>query len=512
MDLFQQLAANFSLEGYFPLLAEVGVILTLMTALAAWKYIKNNKFWYYLLTLIYLISTIIIILTNDWFFFLFSWELVTLATTFMLAWSDWKLVRQYFVIQFSGSSILLFAALAANGLGYTDITVIESLPLQFLLIMGIGMKSGLFLFHFWLPPIHSEAPSPVSAVLSGWVVKLGYIFLLKIIPMESGNTFLFLLGMAMVAYAGWQALVSADFKIMLAYSTVSQLGFIALAIGTGGEYTYLGAVLYIIAHGFAKTTLFISTGIWQKEFDSRIIYDYKDALARRPFTSIATITALLSLGGLVFTAGYKSKYLIKSAQNPGLLSTIVFFVFGLLSFLYAARVIYWIFIDDQDYSNFFNDLKKRRNNYPIFSTDLLALLIGVLGIASVSIWPEMPGQILESLVAKDFHILSGIRDTVLFLLLTAYIFKNNQFFKVKARDNLSLENYFQQTLNFIYGMSRKSIKLDTEKIFETFFIEAIFAASRTLRKFIYQDFTVQLLWIPIFLTLLLFWQQIYAYF
>ncbi len=512
MDLFQQLAANFSLEGYFPLLAEVGVILTLMTALAAWKYIKNNKFWYYMLTLLYLVSTLIIILTNDWFFFLFSWELVTLATTFMLAWSDWKLVRQYFVIQFSGSSILLFAALAANGLGYTDITVIESLPLQFLLIMGIAMKSGLFLFHFWLPPIHSEAPSPVSAVLSGWVVKLGYIFLLKIIPMESGNTFLFLLGMAMVAYAGWQALVSADFKIMLAYSTVSQLGFIAIAIGTGGEYAYLGAVLYIIAHGFAKTTLFISTGIWQKEFDSRIIYDYKDALVRRPFTSIATITALLSLGGLVFTAGYKSKYLIKSAQNPGLLSTAVFFVFGLLSFLYAARVIYWIFINEQDYSDFFNDLKKRRNNYPIFSTDLLALLIGVLGIISVSIWPEMPGQILESLAVKDFHNLSGIRDTVLFILLSAYIFNNNQFFKVAARENLSLENYFQQTLSFIYGMSRKSIKLDTEKIFETFFIEAIFAASRSLRKFVYQDFTVQLLWIPIFLTLLLFWQQIYMYF
>jgi NADH-quinone oxidoreductase subunit M len=190
----------------------------------------------------------------------------------------------------------------------------------------------------------------------------------------------------------------------------------------------------------------------------------------------------------------------------------VFFVFGLLSFLYAARVIYWIFINNQDYSAFFEDLKKRKNNYPIFSTDILALLIGILGIISVSLWPEMPGQILESLAVKDFHNLSGIRDTVLFILLSAYIFNNNQFFKVKARENLSLENYFQQMLSFIYGMSRKSIKLDTEKIFETFFIEAIFSASSTLRKFIYQDFTVQLLWIPIFLTLLLFWQQIYTYF
>ena len=512
MNILETISSNFIFEGYFPLLAEVGVILTLMTALAAWKYIKENKFWYYTLTFLYLLSTLIVILTNDWFFFLFAWELVTLATTFMLAWSDWKLVRQYFVIQFSGSSILLFAALAANGLGYTDIGVIDSAVIQFLLIMGIGMKSGLFIFHFWLPPIHSEAPAPVSAVLSGWVVKLGYIFLLKVIPIETGNTFLFLLGLAMVVYAGWQALNSADLKIMLAYSTVSQLGFIALAIGTGGKYAFLGAVLHIIAHGFAKTTLFISSGIMQKEYSSRIIYDYKDAVVRRPVTSFAVLTSLLSLGGIVFTAGYKSKYLIKSAQTGGFLSTAVFFLFGLLSFLYAARVIYWLFIADENYKKFFSSLKEKSNQYPIYSTDVLALLIGILGIIGVSFWPEMPGNILASLADKDFHILSGIRDSIIFLLLGGYIFKKNLYFKVPAREDLSLENYLQQTLNLVYSASQKSIKLDTERIFETFFIETLFEGSKRLRQFVYQDFTMQLLWIPIFLTLLLFWQQIYNYF
>ncbi|MFN2340287.1 MAG: complex I subunit 5 family protein [Halanaerobium sp.] len=510
--IWQQFLSSFQFDSYFPLLAEVGVILTLMTALAAWNYIKENKLWYYVLTLVYLLSTLVVILTNDWFFFLFAWEMVTLATTFMLAWSDWKLVRQYFVIQFSGSSILLFGALAANAFGYAKIGVINSVPLQFLLIMGIGMKSGLFLFHFWLPPIHSEAPAPVSAVLSGWVVKLGYIFLLKIIPMETGNTFLFLIGLAMIVYAGWQALRSADLKIMLAYSTVSQLGFIALAIGTGGQYAFYGAVLHIIAHGFAKTTLFISSGIWQKEYGSRIIYDFKDAISRRPITSAATILSFASLGAVVFTAGYNSKYLIKSAQTAGLLSTVVFFLLGFLSFLYAGRVLYWVFIKDQDYSSFFADLKQGFNHYQIYSQDILALLTGMLGIIVVGFWPEMPGDILAALLEKDFHLLSGFRDTVIYLAFSAYLFYNNNGFKVEPRGNLSLENYLQLFLNFIYGLSRRSVKFDTEKIFETFFYNAIFNASKKLHDFVYQDFTMQLLWIPVFLTVLLLWQQIYSYF
>jgi NADH-quinone oxidoreductase subunit M len=509
--IWQQFLASFQFDSFFPLLAEVGVILTLMTALAAWNYIKENKLWYYVLTVVYLLSALVAILTTDWFFFLFAWELVTLATTFMLAWSDWKLVRQYFVIQFSGSSILLFGALAANAFGYSQIGVIDSVPLQFILILGIGMKSGLFLFHFWLPPIHSEAPAPVSAILSGWVVKLGYIFLLKIIPMETGNTFLFLLGLAMIVYAGWQALRSADLKIMLAYSTVSQLGFIALAIGTGGKYAFYGAVLHIIAHGFAKTTLFISSGIWQKEYGTRIIYDFEDVLARRPVAALATILSFSSLGAVVFTAGYNSKYLIKSAQTPGLLATLVFFLLGLLSFLYAARVVYWLFIKDQDYSNFFVDLKQGFNHYHIYTADILALITGMLGIIVVGFWPEMPGNVLGTLAEKDFHLLNGLRDTLTYLALAAYLFINNNAFKIEARANLSLENYLQVFLNFVYGLSRKSVKFDTEKIFETFFYNAIFNASKRIHDFVYQDFTLQLLWIPIFMTVLLLWQQIYSY-
>lgn len=130
----------------------------------------------------------------------------------------------------------------------------------------------------------------------------------------------------------------------------------------------------------------------------------------------------------------------------------------------------------------------------------------------MGIWPEMPGEVLASLVQKDFHLLSGLRDSLLYLAFAAYLFQNNNGFWVSARANISLEVYLQVFLNFIYGLSRKSIKLDTEKIFETFFYNAIFNAASKLHAFIYQDFTLQLMWIPIFLTIILFWDKIYNYF
>jgi NADH-quinone oxidoreductase subunit M len=510
--LWQQFSASFIWQSYFPLLAGVGIILTLMTSLAAWKYFARNRVFYYLLTLLYLLSSTIVILTNNWFLFLFGWELVTLTTALMLAWSSWRLVRQYFIIQFFGSSILLLAALTAISFGYNKIGIINSNWLQLLLILGVAMKSGLFLFHFWLPPIHAEAPAPVSAILSGWVVKLGYIFLLKIIPITTGNKFLYLLGLLMIIYAGWQAFRSADLKIMLAYSTISQLGLIALAIGTGGRYAFAGAVLQIIGHGFAKTTLFISSGIWQQEYGSRIIYDFKNAVFRRPLTSAATLLSFLSLSGLVFTAGYNSKYLIKSAQIGDNFAGLLFFGLGLLSFLYSFRIIYWFFIKNQNYHNFKKNLLFKNNNYSYYFSDLAALLVGSLVLIIAAFWPEMPGDSLAFLAAKDFHLLIGLRDNLIYLVIVGYLLISQTGFIVQPRTQLSLENYLQSFLNFSYSISRKSIIFDTERIFESFFYRAIYNSAHKLYKFVYQDFTMQLLWIPIFLTIILFWQQLYALF
>ncbi|RCW88554.1 NADH-quinone oxidoreductase subunit M [Halanaerobium sp. DL-01] len=510
--LVEQFLNSIIWESYFPLLAGTGVILTLMTALAAWHYIKTKKMWYYIITAVYILSFLTVILTDNWFFFLFGWELVTLTTTFLLAWSSWKLVKQYFVIQFAGSSILLFAVLTANAAGYAKIGVIDSFWLQFLLIMGVGMKSGLFGFHFWLPPIHSEAPAPVSAILSGWVVKLGYIFLLKIIPIETGNPILFFLGFTMIVYAGWKAFRSSDLKVMLAYSTVSQLGFIALAVGIGGKYGFLGAVLHIIAHGFAKTSLFIASGIWQKEFGSRVFYDFKDAVLRRPVSGIVTILGFSSLSGVIFTAGYNSKYLIKSAHSSGFLNYIIFFLLGLLTFFYAGRTVYWIFFNKNNGEYSSESLLKDISSYPIYKTDLAALLIGGIALIVVGLFPEIPGSLIPQLADKDFHILSGIRDTIIYLAVVIFVLKRKSGFVFEVREDLSLEKYLQSFLNFVYKIGKKSIKFDTEKIFEIFFYNAIFNGARKLYNFIYQDFSIQILWIPIFLTVLLLWNQIYSFF
>lgn len=176
------------------------------------------------------------------------------------------------------------------------------------------------------------------------------------------------------------------------------------------------------------------------------------------------------------------------------------------------RILYWIFVVDEDYSHFTEKLKKAINSYQIHSTDILAILFGTLGVLVVAFWPEMPGDMLGYLVDYDFNIMAGIRDSLLYLLIVVYLLHNNVGFKVKVRENLSLERYLSSALDFIFSMSRKDAKFDTDKIFETVFYNTIFNTSKKIHDFFYQDLTLQLLWIPVFLSILLLWQQIYRYF
>ena len=149
----------------------------------------------------------------------------------MLLWGGNKIARIYLIIQFIGSNFLLYIVLMIMNAGYTTIGPIDDFNLQLLLIIGVGVKSAIIGLHFWLPIVHSRAPSPVSALLSGWVVKLGFILLLKTVL--TGNIALFYIGLAMVIYAGIKAILATDYKVMLAFSTISQLGFIAIGIGSG---------------------------------------------------------------------------------------------------------------------------------------------------------------------------------------------------------------------------------------------------------------------------------------
>jgi proton-translocating NADH-quinone oxidoreductase chain N len=188
------------------------------------------------------------------------------------------------------------------------------LAMAFLLI-GFGTKAGVIPFHPWLPDAHAEAPSPVSVLLSGIVIKVGAYALIRLtVPFFAAlpalQTVLMLMGVVTMLVG--IALVAAqdDLKRLLAYSSVSQIGYIMLGLGIGTYLGFFGALYHIINHALAKSALFLGAGAVEQATGSRAISKLGGLARAMPITAGCFIAACLALGGAPGLNGFMSKLTI----------------------------------------------------------------------------------------------------------------------------------------------------------------------------------------------------------
>ncbi|MFK8249867.1 complex I subunit 5 family protein [Ancylobacter terrae] len=198
-------------------------------------------------------------------------------------------------------------------------------PILALLILGFGLKMGLVPLHVWMPLAHPVAPMPASAALSGIVVKAGVIGLIRFLPLEAGlagwGTALILIGLFTAWYAVAVGITQRHPKTVLAYSTVSQMGFVAAILGAGlaagdGASASLAA-FYGLHHMLVKGALFLGVGI-----------ALKTGRTRAAWVMVPMAILALSLAGLPFTSGALAKFAGKELLKDG--------VIGLLATLSAA--------------------------------------------------------------------------------------------------------------------------------------------------------------------------------
>lgn len=473
------------------LFMSIGIITTAAALISSRDYTYEHREWFYLSILIYTISFCMLILTNNWIIFIIGWELVTVTTFVMLLWGGNKIARIYLIIQFIGSNFLLYIVLMIMNAGYTTIGPIDNFNLQLLLIIGVGVKSAVIGLHFWLPIVHSRAPSPVSAILSGWVVKLGFILLLKTVL--TGNIVLFYLGIAMVIYAGIQAVLSTDYKVMLAFSTISQLGFIAIGIGSGNTYAYWGSVLHIIVHALAKTSLFLGSGYWIKKIKSRTIYDFQNSWYKDKINSVLTILGLAVLAGFPMLAGYNSKTLIKYAAEKGVFLKYLFHLLSVLTYLYVFRFLKWsIFNFDKE-----EDINKDnifKEGQTIFSITLPIVLILIIGFASNSI---------IDIEYTDFHLLEGFIKNLFYIVISLGFLKLTNWIYIKEKPVPSMDLLLIKIKNwyriFLGEKKVKTLEVDMENQIYNFLIYV----SEFIYNLLPKKMQSQLLLIPIVVLLLL---------
>ena len=217
------------------------------------------------------------------------------------------------------------------------------LPLLILILSGAFTKSAQFPFHFWLPNA-MQAPTPVSTYLhAATMVKAGIYLLARFYPLLGGTALWFWtvggFGAITMILGGLLALSQTDLKRLLAYSTISALGSLVLAIGIGSETALKAMVLFLLAHGFYKGTLFLVAGAVDHETGTRDVRELGDLWRKMPFTAAGGSLAALSMAGVPFFFGFLAKeYLYEAADKVGSFWISLTVLGALLNVFIACRV------------------------------------------------------------------------------------------------------------------------------------------------------------------------------
>ncbi|MEM2376106.1 MAG: complex I subunit 5 family protein [Sulfolobales archaeon] len=230
----------------------------------------------------------------------------------------------------------------------------SSIPpwVSYVLLIGFGIKMGLFGVHLWLPLVHAEAPTPFSAILSPLIVGLGGYGVLRILGslIESYEFALAVLiwGLSSIVYGGLGALLEDDIKRILAYSTISHMGYLALALSVQDPlYSSMAFSYHYLSHAYAKALLFLSSGVLVYSLGIRDINLIGGILRRCRLCGIGFIVGFFSLAGLPPFAGFVSKFLIiSSVLRTAAEASIEFYILSLaaitsmiFTIAYGLRII-----------------------------------------------------------------------------------------------------------------------------------------------------------------------------
>lgn len=340
----------------------LAALLTLISLLAS-IHIMDGVKAYHICILLLEFGILGVFLAQDWALFYIFWE-VTLVPLFFLI-GRWGGKRRHsaslnFVLYTMGGSVFMLISLlaisqydlehsgslmssmrqATQGMSHT-----EQLLVLLGFLIGFGVKMPIFPLHGWLPLAHVEAPSPISILLSGVLLKMGAYGLIRAIVMlpeaaETLQLFLVFLALFSMLYGGLLAWRQTDLKAMVAYSSISHMGIVLLGIAALNPVGLTGAVLQMSAHGLIAAALFLLVGLLYERTHFRNIQDYSALIQVMPRFAFLITTVLLAAMGLPGTVGFMAELhaLIGGFQEWGGLMAL-FSVSVLISVAYALRTI-----------------------------------------------------------------------------------------------------------------------------------------------------------------------------
>ena len=318
------------------------LIVSIMVTASSWNYMKNktNPAAYYSLILLSSIGMILIAYSTDLVMLLVAWELMSIPTYALAAFSKRDPISneaaiKYFLFGALSSAILVLAIGLVYGVtGTTNIgeAIVSMVNVQkdlvpvtllavALFIAGFGFKMGLVPFHMWLPDAYEGAPTTIGALLAAGTKKAGFAAAIRVIVLATFALHLdWAAALAVIAVftmtlGNLAALVQKSVPRILAYSSIAQAGYImiGLALAPYSDQALAGSLFHILNHAVMKSAAFIAVAAVSITLASYSIEKYRGLAKRMPITAIALSISLLALAGVPPLNGFWSKLVLFNA-------------------------------------------------------------------------------------------------------------------------------------------------------------------------------------------------------
>lgn len=382
--------------------------MVLLTTLLVWVAVMSSKSitihpkGYYFLMLVLESAIMGVFMARDWALFYVFWEATLIPLFFLIdRWGGkgrQTAALNFFLYTMGGSVFMLLSLLvlfdATGGKSFSFEAIAEGAKhldnshqvLIFLgLLIGFGVKMPIFPLHGWLPLAHVEAPSPVSILLSGILLKMGAYGLIRATGMlphaaQSLQLLLVILALIAITYGGLLAWRQSDMKKMIAYSSVSHMGVVLLGISTLNVTGMTGAVYQMVAHGFVAGATFMLIGLLYERTHTKNINDYGNLIHVTPRFAFFIVIAFIAGVGLPGSAGFVAELhvMIGGFQQWGWM--LVILSFGILiSATYGVRTVKRLFTGSENPD--MKDIPDMRK------TEVLAASILVFAIFSFGFYP-----------------------------------------------------------------------------------------------------------------------------